>query len=286
MRCRTGVPVIGSPAVAEQSSLRHGLSGGRRLVGTVVTLPDVVLAELTASAVDFVWIDLEHGALGLADVAPLAIAARAGGAASLVRLRDASDQALGPALDAGVAGVVVPRVESAEQAEAVVARLRHPPRGSRGRAARRDLGYGRDDSPRAEAVCMVQIESAGAVEEAAAIAAVDGVDALVVGCADLAASMGVGAHATAPAGAGPDDARLARAVRRVQRAAADAGVASGMAGPGDPDALARLADGRSTVTVLAADVRIYASALDERVARLRDALARCAPEMAEAHVGT
>ena len=57
VRCRTGGPVIGSFLVK---------------VGTVITLPDVALAELTASAVDFVWIDLEHGALDRGHVQPLA----------------------------------------------------------------------------------------------------------------------------------------------------------------------------------------------------------------------
>src|SRR5215213_1172282 len=119
-------------------------AAGRPLVGTVISVPDVGLAELTAAAVDFVWIDLEHGALSLRDVQPLAIAARSAGAAALVRLRSTSDSALGPALDAGVDGVVVPRVATVADAEGVVERLRYPPRGSRGLAARRSSAYGRD----------------------------------------------------------------------------------------------------------------------------------------------
>src|SRR5215212_2962230 len=91
VRCRTGGPVIGSQAVE---------------LGTVITLPDVALAELTASAVDFVWIDLEHGALDSRDVQPLAIATRSAGADSFVRLSSASDPRLGAVLDAGVDGVV------------------------------------------------------------------------------------------------------------------------------------------------------------------------------------
>src|SRR3954452_22048425 len=130
VRCRTGGPVIGSFSMK---------------LGTVITLPDVALAELTASAVDFVWIDLEHGALDRRDVQPLAIAARSAGAESFVRLPSAGDTALGPVLDAGVDGVVVPRVEDAAAAEAVVRRLRYPPLGSRGIAARRASGYGGRD---------------------------------------------------------------------------------------------------------------------------------------------
>jgi 2-keto-3-deoxy-L-rhamnonate aldolase RhmA len=240
------------------------------LVGTVISLPDVALAELTASLVDFVWIDLEHGALCAGDVQPLAIAARAGGAASLVRLASADDLALGVVLDAGVDGIVVPHVDSPRDAERVVRRLRHPPRGARGVAARRALGYGvlavagigagavRGMSA-ADPVLIAQVESIAGVETAQAIADVDGVDALVVGGADLAADLGVD----------PDEAAgpLREAVARVREACEAAGAAFGVAGPDDPDRLAALAGDRAGVLVLGADVRIYARALRDAFSR-------------------
>jgi 4-hydroxy-2-oxoheptanedioate aldolase len=265
--------VIGSLVVKDGERF----SQARPHVGTVVTLPDVGLAELSASAVDFVWIDLEHGALSARDVQPLAIAARAGGAASLVRLRSADDADLGPALDSGVDGVVVPRVETAEQAAEIVERLRHPPRGSRGVAARRASRYGLGDARPADPVCVLQIESAAGVERADEIARTDGVDALVVGCADLALDLGEEVL---------DSERLMAAAREVQSAAAVAGIASGIAGPDDPELLVRLAAGRSTLLVLGADVRIYARALGAAMNRLLDEPAPQAPEAEEARVGT
>jgi 2-keto-3-deoxy-L-rhamnonate aldolase RhmA len=243
-----------------------------------VSLPDVALAELTASAADFVWIDLEHGALCARDVAPLAIAARAAGAGCLVRV-SADDPALGPALDAGVDGVVLPRVETPSQAEAAVERLRYPPRGSRGLAARRASAYGLD--PRGEPedpVCMVQVESARAVAAAEAIAAVEGVDALVVGCSDLALDMGVDP--------GTGSGELRDAIARVQRSCAATRRVSGVAGPDDPDLLTELAGGRSALLVLGADVRIYARALGDAIGRPRGEPAPEAPELEEAHVRT
>jgi 4-hydroxy-2-oxoheptanedioate aldolase len=251
-----------------------GAAAARPLVGTVVTLPDVQLAELTASAVDFVWIDLEHGALSARDVAPLAIAARAVGAACLVRIGDA-DPALARALDAGVDGIVVPRVETRSQAEAAIERLRHPPRGSRGAAGRRASGYGLAPPP-ADPVCMAQVESAPGVGEAEAIADVDGVDALVVGCADLASDLG------ADPGGGSDAMRAA--IAHVQRSCSAAGIASGVAGPDDLELLTGLAGGRSAVLVLGADVRIYARALRDGLARLRSRAAAALPGPEEAHV--
>jgi 2-keto-3-deoxy-L-rhamnonate aldolase RhmA len=245
-------------------------------LGTVVTLPDVALAELTASALHFVWIDLEHGALGAADVQPLAIAARAAGAASLVRVSAGGHAAIGPALDAGVDGIVVPRVDSAAEAAGVVERMYHPPHGLRGSATRRASAYGRSPESGQRPVCMIQVESAAALDQAYAIAAVEGVDALVVGCADLALALGVE----------PSLDRFRDAVGEVQLAAAEAGIASGIAGPHDPALLAELAGGRSTVLVLAADVRIYARALDTGMGELRRELALRAPDQEESHVGT
>jgi 2-keto-3-deoxy-L-rhamnonate aldolase RhmA len=260
-----------------ERSLRTRIAGGEVLVGTVLATRDPGIAELTGSCADFVWIDLEHGSIGRADVLPLAIAAQAGGAAALVRLEDPSGGGVGAALDAGADGVVVPHVESAAAAGAVAERLRYPPRGSRGVAARRATRYGLAPDA-AEPLCFVQIESMRAVEAAGAIAAVDGVDALVVGCTDLAAALG-----DPP---GTASATLRGAVAHVQSAADDAGVASGVAGPDDPELLCELAAGRSTLVVVGADVRILARALDSRLRAVSALLARNAPERKETHVGT
>jgi 4-hydroxy-2-oxoheptanedioate aldolase len=252
------------------------------LIGTVLTVPSVGLAELAAGPVDFVWIDLEHGALGPAEVQPLAIAARAAGTAVLVRLASAGGSGTGAVLDAGVEGVVAPRVESPDGAAQLVQLLRHPPRGTRGVAARRSAGYGRagpvgEPDPGTDPLCMVQIESPLGVRNATEIAAVDGVDALIVGCADLSHSLGERGRLRSPA--------VSEAIEQVQRAAAAAGIPSGIAGPDDPALLAELAAGRSSILVLSADVRMYAQAVDSGVAALRRELAACAPEPMDAHVG-
>jgi 4-hydroxy-2-oxoheptanedioate aldolase len=112
--------------------------------------------------------------------------------------------------------------------------------------------------------CLLQIESEAGVEAAAEIAATPGVDALVLGCADLALELGVPGRLDAP--------ELALAAERVADAAACAGVGFGIAGPGDPEGLAALAAGRAESIVLGADVRLYASGVDGPVERLREAL--------------
>jgi 2-keto-3-deoxy-L-rhamnonate aldolase RhmA len=237
------------------------LRDGETLLGTVLTLAGVALAELLAEPLDFVWIDLEHGALDAGDVPPLAVAARAAGCAALVRL--ASSDRVPAILDAGVDGVVAPRVESAAQARRLADRLRHPPRGSRGFAARRASWYGRAAarSSADDPLLLAQIESVAGVEAAEEIAAVDGVDALVVGCADLALALDGTLEPASP--------RVREAIVHVQDAAEAAGIASGVAGPDDPGLLHDLVGDRSTLLVCAADVRIYARAVDDLVDRLR-----------------
>jgi 2-keto-3-deoxy-L-rhamnonate aldolase RhmA len=219
------------------------------LVGTVITLADPVLAELIGAPFDFAWIDLEHAALTVAAVPALAVALRAAGCRAEVRLPSWRSEALAPVIDAGVDGVVAPCVQSAGDAAAFVRRLHHPPAGTRGFGPRRAGGYGRGEPavPR----CTVQIESAAGVEAAAAIAAVDGIGALVAGCADLALSVGPGA--------------LGESVERIRAAAGEHGARFGIAGA--PPELPR---GGADLVVHGVDVRLYAAAADRAA---REALA-------------
>jgi 4-hydroxy-2-oxoheptanedioate aldolase len=253
----------------------RGASGAPR-IGTVLSLPDPVLAELAGAALDLAWIDLEHGALSHADVPALAIALRAAGCEAHVRLPDAAPAGLGPVLDAGVAGVVAPCVERPEQAAALAAALRYPPHGVRGYGPRRAGGYGRTPrfwaAPAARVSLAVQIESRAGVGAAAAIAAVDGVDALVVGCADLSLALGVPMDLRA----GP----LRSAVTTVERATRGAGRAFGLAASGDPGAIAALAPPGTGLVISSADVRLYAAGVDAAAAGLRSALAERAGKAA------
>jgi 2-keto-3-deoxy-L-rhamnonate aldolase RhmA len=245
--------VSGSPA-----PLAARLRSREPLVGTVASVPDAALTELLCERFDFVWIDLEHGQLGAREAQLMAIAARAAGCAALVRLPHAGTELLPALLDAGIDGVVAPRVEDAAAAGRLAERLRYPPAGSRGTAPRRASSWGRaPDGP--EPACVVQIESAAGAARAEAIAAVDGVDALVVGSSDLSRDLGVPGQLRDP--------RLVEAVRTVQRAAKDAGVASGVAAP-TAATLAALHAGRSTLAVYSSDVRIYATAVDGDAAEL------------------
>ena len=244
-------------------TLRERLLAGERLVGTVLALPDVTLAELGAAPFDLVWIDLEHGALGMREVQELTIAVQRAGCAAAVRLPRWDSDRLPAVLDAGPDAVVAPGVDSAEEARELTSRLRYPPDGRRGYGPRRAGGYGRDEHA-AQPACLVQIETRGGIAGAAAIAALPGVDALVAGCSDLSFALGAPRDLTTPA--------MAEAIEAIAGAATAAGIAFGVAGAGPADELAALAGSRATLLVHSVDMRLYAQAMDDVAARARAAL--------------
>jgi 4-hydroxy-2-oxoheptanedioate aldolase len=211
------------------------------MLGAVISLPDVVLAETIAEPFDLAWIDLEHGALGARDVAPLAVALRAAACEAHVRVGAADSEALAPALDAGVAGIVLPRASDPHAVAAFALRLRYPPDGRRGYGPRR-AGRHAPVPPELTA----QIESPEGVREARAIAAQ--VDTLVVGTADLAMTM--------------PQSEIRAAVVDVERAAREAGTRFGVAG-GDAAGLLALCTRPPDVLVCAVDIRLAARAADD-----------------------
>jgi 2-keto-3-deoxy-L-rhamnonate aldolase RhmA len=246
-------------------SLAGAVTGGRRLAGTVLTLPGATAAELLAEPFDLVWIDLEHGALGALDAQEMIIGAQAAGAYALVRLPSDAHRLMTAMLDAGADGVVLADVAHPQTAVAATQRVAHPPDGTRGwgprRLTLRQRGTGRRP-PRPSV--WVQIESAEGVEHVEQIAAVPGVDAVIVGTADLSFSLGAPLDTHAP--------ELLQAVETVRRASRAAGVALGVAGA--LDAAAPAAYAGASILVHSTDARLCAGAVDDAAAWLRGILER------------
>lgn len=179
-------------------SLRKRVQAGETLFGVWSDLGSPLAAELLANAgFDWVTIDLEHGAATEADLIAHLLAVELRGAAPIVRPQSAERLRIGRALDMGANGIVVPRLDTAEQAREAVTFLRYPPAGGRGVALRTRgahlgaIGHGDVATVNAEIVGIIQIETQGGLNEADAIAALDGVDILFVGPADLSHSLGV-----------------------------------------------------------------------------------------------
>ncbi|HEV8251617.1 MAG TPA: aldolase/citrate lyase family protein [Gaiellaceae bacterium] len=208
-------------------TFRERLLAGERLVGCFLNTGSAVAAEICASAgFDWVLLDLEHGSATEADLLPQLQAVAHTAAAPLVRVEANERPRITKALDLGAEGVMVPRIGGAEDAARAVAHLRYGPAGVRGVALlNRAAGYGVRGRETVESfnervVGVVQIETEPAVAEADEIAALDGVDCLFVGPADLTHALGIFLDT--------DDRRYTEAVERVRRAAAAHGKATGV----------------------------------------------------------
>jgi 4-hydroxy-2-oxoheptanedioate aldolase len=184
--------------VASTDSFRRRVLGGETLFGLFLDLSSPASAELCGRAgYDWLLVDLEHGSGTEADLPAMLMAVESTGAAALVRPQSGERLRIGRALDLGATGIMVPRMQSAAEVTEAVTFLRYPPVGARG-VALRTRGGGLGTVAHADVgqindriVGIVQIESAGALQEADAIAATDGVDVLFVGPADLSHSLGV-----------------------------------------------------------------------------------------------
>lgn len=146
---------------------------------------------------DVVWIDLEHSSMPIDCAAQIAASAHDLGLDAWVRVPEREYGAIGRVLDGGATGIIIPKVESAEEAALVAAACRFPPRGARSAIALLpQSGFVRLPSAELTAraddamVLQILIESAKGVAQADAIAAVDGVDMLGVGMNDLTADLG------------------------------------------------------------------------------------------------
>ena len=209
------------------AGLRARLRAGETLIGMFLNMGSALGAEICGLAgFDWVLIDLEHGSSTEADVLPQLQALAHTGAAPLVRVEANERPRFTKALDFGAEGIMVPRVETAEEARRAVAHLRYPPEGVRGVATmNRAAAFGARGRELVETfnervVGVVQVESEAGAATAGEIAAVDGVDCLFVGPSDLTHSMGIFGQTEHP--------RYAAAVEAVGEAAAAAGKATGV----------------------------------------------------------
>ena len=246
----------------DEGALRRRVAAGEVTVGTFVGTASVVTAEVCAAAgVDWVLLDLEHGAGGEEQVRTVVPVAGAYGVPTVVRVESDQRIRIGRVLDNGAAGVMLPRLDTAEQVRAAVRHLYYPGTaagGDRGvatynRACRFGLDAGALDRANDQVLGVVQIESARAVAEAAEIAAIDGVDVLFVGPRDLSHDLGVPGQVTSP--------EFTAAIERVRVAAQEHGKACGLLVNDGTAARARIDEGWTFVaigsdsTLLAAETR-------------------------------
>ncbi len=170
------------------STFREKLKTGTPQIGLCVMYPSPGAMERVGPDWDFAWIDSQHGQLGYTEVLNLVRACDLTQTASLVRVPWLEAGAIGQALDTAATGVIVPCIDSVEEAKLAIAAAKFPPLGRRSYGGRRPIdmrGRTYSDTANDDQLLIVQIESPAAVDAADAIAALEGVDALMIGPDDL-----------------------------------------------------------------------------------------------------
>ena len=189
----------------KDNSLKAALQGGEMQLGCWLNLGAAGAAELAGvTGFDWALIDGEHGPWDIAAIQDQLRALDSVGQNAVVRVPVGEAWILKQVLDIGATSVLVPMVDTAEQAAGVVAACRYPPAGIRGMGAavaRASLyGHEADYTARAnQRICvMVQAESRAALDNLDAIAATEGVDVVFIGPSDLSADMGFPGNPGAP----------------------------------------------------------------------------------------
>jgi len=180
-----------------KNPLKIKLRNNELTIGSWITLGHTAIAEIMAKA-GFEWltIDMEHSVITLDTAQQLIQVIEGCGVVPLVRIGENSPNIIKRVMDAGAYGVIVPMVNTKEQAEAAVKAVKYPPVGTRGVGLARAQGYGDKFDEYAAtvneaSVVIAQIEHIDAVNNIESILSVAGIDGCIIGPYDLSASLGI-----------------------------------------------------------------------------------------------
>lgn len=250
----------------DPGAFRIRLKNQDQTYGTFLGLGSSMAVEVAAiSGVDWVLIDHEHGGGTEANLGETIISAHAYGIPALVRVETHDRIRIGRALDAGAAGIMVPRISSTAEAMKVVQHMSYPPHGDRGVATyNRSALWGKDlaalESGR-NAACIIQIETLSALHDAKEIAELDGVDALFVGPLDLSFILGVPRDFSHPT--------FVEACQKVIVAAQAAQKACGILAP-DAASAKRYRDMGFTFIAIGSDSTLLAKAITQEISEIKE----------------
>lgn len=242
---------------------------GQPALGGWLQIPSSFSAEVMAHAgFDWLCIDMQHGIIGYQESVAMLQAISSTQAVPLVRVPWNEPGAIMKALDAGAYGVIIPMVNSRQEAEAAVAACRYPPQGSRSYGPVRAAYYGGPDyfaGADREVCCIPMIETARALERLDDILSVAGIDAIYVGPADLSVSLGL------PPAADNEAPAFQEAIERILAACRRHRVVPGIAG-NVKTAAKRIGQGFLMVEV-AADAALLARGARRDLGEIRPAAA-------------
>lgn len=222
------------------NTVKQKLTEGKPAIGTWLSLCSPIAAEYMAyMGWDWLVVDTEHSPVGFETTVHCFQAICTTDTMPMARIAWNDPVLIKRHLDAGAMGLVIPMVNSVEEAEKAVAAMKYPPRGFRSLGGGRCMVYGDDYFSWAndQTACIVQIEHIDAVNRAEEILSVEGVDACFIGPNDLAGSMGITPNLGAP------DPRHEEAIQEVLRAAKKVGTPAGIHVPTAEHVSKRIAQG-------------------------------------------
>jgi 2-keto-3-deoxy-L-rhamnonate aldolase RhmA len=203
-----------APAMAQQTSgklyntAKQKLLDGKQVFSVTISKPDVAAYCEAAKHYDYTWFEMQHSTLTWADIEKMVAACPHSVATPMVRIQDELESSIQHATDIGMLGIIMPTVDTVEKAQAAVRYAKYPPEGRRsmgaGQAASIWVGKSADDrmkyrtSVNENMMVVVMIETPIGVAHAADIAAVPGVDAVMVANTDLGNFSGWFDHTAAP----------------------------------------------------------------------------------------
>lgn len=175
-------------------SLKEKIKSSKGLLAPLISITDPTVAEtLLSVSPDLIIVDLEHSVIDLKDLQNTVMAA--GSVPVLARIKGNERNHVKQVLDTGVAGIIVPGIFTAEDAEMAVKYSRLPPHGIRGAGPGRASGYGNAFGEYLQeangAIVMVQIETAEAMKNLSRIMETEGLDGYFIGPVDLSVSLGL-----------------------------------------------------------------------------------------------
>lgn len=198
---------------------------GQVSIGSWLTIPHPSIAEIMAkSGFDWLVVDMEHSPIGISEAEEMIRVIHLCGLPALVRVGEINSSLIKRVMDSGASGVIVPMVNTQEQARQAVEAVKYPPAGKRGVGLARAQGYGTSFEEykqwvEKESTVIVQIEHIEAVENMDAILSVDGIDGFIVGPYDLSGSLGIPGDF--------EDERMLKALEKVKRVAAKTDILAG-----------------------------------------------------------
>jgi len=247
------------------SNFRTRLAAGEPLIGTLLSLPAPELAEIAAQAgFDWLFLDMEHGNIDPLSMVRM-VQAAGDACACVVRVPENSEMWIKKALDSGAAGVIIPRVNTRDEAARVIHWAKFPPEGGRSVGFTRANRYGASfqehvETANAGIAVIPQVEHIEGVRNIELMISVPGIDAVFIGPYDLSASLGKPGAVQDP--------EVRQAMAAVHTACVRQRVAIGVFSSDIPGAAKALAEGY-TLVCAGIDIALFARAAGEIVRSLK-----------------